>query len=801
MSSKLQLLLLLWLGTLGCTFGGKITKKHNVMVGQNHCTWGPAYWCSHVAKAKECGAIEHCASVWGKLKFSEKAESCSVCESFVIGADKLNENQIEMKKIGHYMDSMCSYFKGADVIKKCQLDVIEYLPEIFQLLKFGMNANSICHTLNFCQAGRYILNVEHSDTTKPANNSVTTASPDKKECHDCEVFFEDVRKRLTSHDVIENIEQQFINELCPYLGPFSKICEKYVDAYVPILMQQLSMYIAPEFFCSLLTFCPTSKEAAISHLMESVLKNNNLKDECQNCKVFLNNVKKQLMSNTTTAELQQILKQEVCSHLGEYKQMCNMVVDSYAGIIISDLVAKIDSAEICHEIGVCSAQIIIDAIAEHFSRVKFATANPFSEATECEMCKVLIRELHDVVEDKHVQAQITDFISNEVCSRLGDMKSSCLQLVMEYKPLIIKSIESLLNPVAGCTAVGMCSKKDAVAAKTSSMPMARIMPAVLAPFNRVGLVLPQKPKNSEECEVCKLFISRLESFLKDQSTEKEIADMLDKVCQLLPGSYSKSCQNFINTYTAGIISLLIQELKPEVICESLNVCSSSGNTNLGLSDQTGCVYCTKIIHEASQNLKVNSDMTETEFKAYLIKACQNGGQFTAICHSAAEKYSATVYNALKKGESPSSVCGVLDLCPAKMIKAQTEHFFVVFCEILKATGINTECRDLASISKEMHAAKLPSKELGVKVKSGALCYACTLLVGEMEEKLTSKSTEAEIRKMVDKMCDEISPEIEHECDALMNYEDELIKLLVNRYPAKKVCQMLQVCSTSQLKLA
>lgn len=42
---------------------------------------------------------------------------------------------------------------------------------------------------------------------------------------------------------------------------------------------------------------------------------------------------------------------------------------------------------------------------------------------------------------------------------------------------------------------------------------------------------------------------------------------------------------------------------------------------------------------------------------------------------------------------------------------QTEHFFVVMCEILKATGVNTQCKDLATISKEI---KTTSKELSAK---------------------------------------------------------------------------------------
>ncbi|XP_036354761.1 prosaposin isoform X2 [Octopus sinensis] len=804
-------LFLVWLGILGCAFGST-TRRPFALVGQNHCTWGPAYWCSHVAKAKECGAIEHCATVWGKLKFPEKAETCSVCESFIIGAEKLKENKIEMKKIGYYMDSMCSYFKGAEIQKTCQKNVVEFLPELFKLLEFGMNTKSICHTLDFCQEGRFALdlkafNSKHGitttvTTTTQVTNS-TTESPDKKMCNDCKVFFTDVRQRMTSNAVVHNIENAFDKEVCPYLGPFEGIvCKEYVGDYVPLIMQQLSMYIAPEFLCSLLTFCPMSKEAAISQLMESIVHNNNLKDECKNCKMFLEKIKEDLTANTTTQELQNILKKEVCSHLGEYKEMCELVVENYAGLIVTDLVEKINSSVVCHDIGVCSTQILIQAVADHFSKMKFSTANPFQEATECEMCKVLLKELHTVVEDKHVQQQITDFISNEVCSRLGDMKSSCLQLVMEYKPLIIKSIESLLDPVAGCTAVGMCTKEDSVVAKTSSMIMATLLPARKLPFLRVGLVLPEKPtaKDSEECLICKELIKGLENLLEQDNIEKEIAAVLDKLCSILPNSYSKSCKSFIDKYTEGIIFLLVKELNPDILCSSLNVCT--GTVNIAAkSDDPGCSYCTKIVDKAAGYLHAHSDITENNFKEYMYNLCEKGGQYTVICEAAVDKYSQTIYNDLKKEMSSESMCASLNLCSASALtlKPQTEHFFVVMCEILKATGVNTECKDLATISKEIHAGiKTTSNELSVKtVKSFPGCYACKFVVKEIEERIASKATEAEIRKVVDKICEEISEEVKKECDALIvNYEDVLIKLLEQRFPAETVCKKLQHCSDS-----
>jgi len=35
------------------------------MLGNNECTWGPAYWCASRENAEKCKAVDHCKrTVW-----------------------------------------------------------------------------------------------------------------------------------------------------------------------------------------------------------------------------------------------------------------------------------------------------------------------------------------------------------------------------------------------------------------------------------------------------------------------------------------------------------------------------------------------------------------------------------------------------------------------------------------------------------------------------------------------------------------------------------------------------------------
>ncbi|XP_035780742.1 uncharacterized protein LOC118460493 [Anopheles albimanus] len=42
------------------TLSENVPKKHAILLGQNQCSWGPAYWCKDEQAAKECKSTEYC---------------------------------------------------------------------------------------------------------------------------------------------------------------------------------------------------------------------------------------------------------------------------------------------------------------------------------------------------------------------------------------------------------------------------------------------------------------------------------------------------------------------------------------------------------------------------------------------------------------------------------------------------------------------------------------------------------------------------------------------------------------------
>nr|2Z9A_A Chain A, Proactivator polypeptide [Homo sapiens]2Z9A_B Chain B, Proactivator polypeptide [Homo sapiens] len=75
------------------------------------------------------------------------------------------------------------------------------------------------------------------------------------------------------------------------------------------------------------------------------------------------------------------------------------------------------------------------------------------------------------------------------------------------------------------------------------------------------------------CEVCEFLVKEVTKLIDNNKTEKEILDAFDKMCSKLPKSLSEECQEVVDTYGSSILSILLEEVSPELVCSMLHLCS------------------------------------------------------------------------------------------------------------------------------------------------------------------------------------------------------------------------------------
>ena len=114
-----------------------------------------------------------------------------------------------------------------------------------------------------------------------------------------------------------------------------------------------------------------------------------------------------------------------------------------------------------------------------------------------------------------------------------------------------------------CTAIGLCSSVKAVVA----------------------------PKNDVECVVCEFALKELDKFLTSNSTETEIVDAVEHVCNVLPGSIRKVCDAFVFDFGPKIInSLVAKHLQPNQVCSSIGACKMNRVAPVKIDAPEG-VFC------------------------------------------------------------------------------------------------------------------------------------------------------------------------------------------------------------------
>lgn len=58
--------------------------------------------------------------------------------------------------------------------------------------------------------------------------------------------------------------------------------------------------------------------------------------------------------------------------------------------------------------------------------------------------------------------------------------------------------------------------------------------------------------------------------------QEEIIDTFDKICSKLPASVAQQCQEVVDTYGRSLLSMLLQDVSPELVCSLVGLCPSKG---------------------------------------------------------------------------------------------------------------------------------------------------------------------------------------------------------------------------------
>ncbi|XP_006889030.1 PREDICTED: prosaposin [Elephantulus edwardii] len=299
-------------------------------------------------------------------------------------------------------------------------------------------------------------------------------------------------------------------------------------------------------------------------------------------------------------------------------------------------------------------------------------SQPKAEGSVCEDCVQMVTDLQTAVRTN--TSFVESFVEHikEECDRLGPgMSDMCKNYINQYSEIAVQMMMHMQDqqPKEICGLAGFCDESKAV-------PMQSLIPAKVAPENVIPaleLVEPIKkdlaPAKAElYCEVCEYVVKEVVKLVDNNRTEEQIIHALEKVCSKLPTSMSEECQELVDTYGSSILSLLLEEASPELVCSMLHLCSVQGLPALTvqmteLNNGGFCEVCKKLVNYLDQNLEKNS--TKQEILAAFEKGCSFLPEpYQKQCDEFVTQYEPVLIEVLVEVMDPSFVCLKVGACPS-----------------------------------------------------------------------------------------------------------------------------------------
>ncbi|KAM5272204.1 proactivator polypeptide-like 1 [Ctenodactylus gundi] len=313
------------------------------------------------------------------------------------------------------------------------------------------------------------------------------------------------------------------------------------------------------------------------------------------------------------------------------------------------------------------------------------------------------------------------------------------------------------------------------------------------------------------CTVCLDVAAAMGSGLRPEATESDILGSLTKTCEWLPSPESLArCKAMVDTHSPAILSMLggapggsqVQLCAALTLCEPLQwdlaapggllspeggseaVAPFLANGALSFRPQQApgsavCQDCVQLISGLQEALGSNLSLAQ--------------GRVQEQCESLGLGLAVLCKNYIRQLFVPAEQA--LRLLPPREVCVDGG-----FCEELRGPSrVPTQVAAVDGVpSLELG---LPEKNIEMQMSSGLTCEVCMDVVKRLDQWLVSNSTEALIRRTLERVCSIMPTTMVQQCVTMVdNYSPTLVQLLSGITP-EKACDTLRLCPHRRRRLA
>ncbi|KAL6066906.1 Prosaposin [Balamuthia mandrillaris] len=191
----------------------------------------------------------------------------------------------------------------------------------------------------------------------------------------------------------------------------------------------------------------------------------------------------------------------------------------------------------------------------------------------CYICQFLFNYAKDYVQQNQTIDQIESALKFVCDLAPGSFDTVCKSFVTQYTPRLVNLILAGVDGTKACKELGLCSSKSMNLGE-EDLEFVKAFMAIDEKLRTLANEQLKAPKkDSTTCSICMMMVGFAENYLKNNATQQQIIDALDKICAMTP--FEQQCDAAVAHYVPYVINLLSNGYPPSEVCGMLGLCDSA----------------------------------------------------------------------------------------------------------------------------------------------------------------------------------------------------------------------------------
>eukprot|EP00092_Neocalanus_flemingeri_P033617 GFUD01036545.1.p1 GENE.GFUD01036545.1~~GFUD01036545.1.p1 ORF type:complete len:893 (-),score=233.50 GFUD01036545.1:245-2923(-) len=404
---------------------------------------------------------------------------------------------------------------------------------------------------------------------------------------------------------------------------------------------------------------------------------------------------------------------------------------------------------------------------------------PQDDDEVCKICKDMVGQARDTLMSNETQEELKEVLEGS-CDLipLAIIAKECKTLSDQFIPELIETLASEMNPDTVCTVAGLCNSER--------------IDKMLEKVEMQGVV-----QYGGDCNICRQGARKTKLQLQ-KMTQDQVEDRMLELCGYT-GSFSNACMETALEESDGIYKMLTEQFNEE-ICDLSGLCSQSFEkvpaTIIKEGEDIQCEFCEKVIKHWLDVYASNASLAE--FKAMMDGICEKLDKKNSVhCKHIVDDYYIPAFEFLRNELDPHMLCSVVGLCGNSgflQIPVSSKAPAISMVKLQPANHVNQNSlvKSYAALNGPLY---VPSS---VVQTNSPTCVLCEYVLHELQQYIKDGQTEAQIKKTVEAICDQMPGVIKKECkDFVDTYEPAIVAFLVNEIEPTQVCPMLHLCDQQE----